>query len=488
MPIRSKAAYRPCLACFLFALLAGADAFAEGAVAAPRFPELEPSARLAAIGALPDPLPLPLFVEASLLASGVAPDRVPSYAARVDGLIAEARSTLVPAAVPGDGGAALGEALLDFLHSRVFRAYVERATTLDGVLDAGLYNCVSSALLYMIAASGLGLDVAGSRTADHALCVFRAGARSIDVETTNPYGFDPGARKEFKDSFGRTTGFAYTAPGAYSGRSGLSGRGMAGLVLSNRASLLERSGRFREALALGSDYYALCRDADSKAFLADRVNNVVADLSSRGDLAGAEALAFEALARLPGVPAVARLAGGALEALASELASRGDYEGARRGIESRRASADAGALSRALAAVGDAELVAAANGLSFAEAVATADRIGAEGRVAPGRYAQAIASIYGREAARLGSAGDWLGAAALAEEGAAKAPGDGSLTRAAAAMRRNFIAVSHNAFAALFNSGDYAGARAAAEAALASAPGDATLLRDLEAAKAARAR
>jgi tetratricopeptide (TPR) repeat protein len=475
------------LAALLFAGAALAAA-AEGSAASSRFPELLPSERLAAIGALPDPLPLPRLVEASLLCSGVAPDRAPSYAERVEALLAEARSTLGPAAVPGDGGAALGAALLDFLHSRVFRAYAERATTLDGVLDSGQYNCVSSALLYIIAGSALGLDVSGSRTADHALCVVRAGARSIDVETTNPYGFDPGTRKEFKDSFGRTTGFAYTAPGAYSGRKALSGRGMAGLVLSNRASLLERAGRFREALALGADYYALCRDADSEAFLADRVNNVVADLSARGDHAGAEELAFEALARLPGDSAVARLAGETLEALASELASRGDYEGARRALEARRGAADAAAFARASAAVGDAELVAAANALPFGRAVAAADRMLAAGQVAPGRYAQAIATIYGREASRLGAAGDWLAAAALAEEGAAKAPGDGGLSRAAASMRRNFVVVSHNAFAALFNSGDYAGARAAAESALGSVPGDATLLRDLEAAKAAQAR
>jgi hypothetical protein len=483
---------RPRGAPALFAVLLFARAVlaasAEGSSAAARFPELVPSERLASIGSLPDPLPLPLLVEASLLCSGVAPDRVPSYAARVDALLAEARSTLASVPVAGDGGAALGAALLDFLHSRVFRAYAERATTLDGVLDSGQFNCVSSALLYIIIGSGLGLEVAGSRTADHALCVLRSGGRSIDVETTNPYGFDPGTRKEFKDSFGRATGYAYTAPGAYSGREALSGRGMAGLVLSNRASLLERAGRFREALALGADYYALCRDAASEAFLADRVNNVAADLSSRGDLAGTEELAFEAAARLPGDAAIAALAGGTLEALASELASKGDYEGARRAVEARRGTAGAAALARASAAVGDAELVRAANELPFGRAVAAADRIMAAGQVAPGRYAQAIASIYGREASRLGAAGDWLAAAALAEEGAAKAPGDGSLARAAASMRRNFVVVSHNAFAALYNSRDYAGARAAAESALRSVPGDATLLRDLEAAKAAQAR
>ncbi|HET7838296.1 MAG TPA: hypothetical protein VFL04_00955, partial [Rectinemataceae bacterium] len=71
-------------------------------------------------------------------------------------------------------------------------------------------------------------------------------------------------------------------------------------------------------------------------------------------------------------------------------------------------------------------------------------------------------------------------AAALAREGADKAPGDGSLGRAAAAFRGNFVATEHNHFAALFNAGDYAGAAAVAKAALARLPGDRTLQTDLD--------
>jgi hypothetical protein len=493
MPTSRSRAFRSAAAAIICVSIRAAACQAQAAPApggqppSPVFPELAPAVRLSELGELPEPLSVQRLVEAGLLCSGVAPDRAASYAARIDALIAEARSALGPIAESAARGSALGEALLDFLHARVFRAYAERATTLDGVLDSGKYNCVSSALLYMICALALGLEVEGSRTSDHALCTLVAGPRRIDVETTNPYGFDPGTKKEFKDSFGKTTGYAYAAPGAYSGRKAVSGRGMAGLILSNRASVLEREGRFREALALGSGYYALCRDADSETFLADRVNNVAAHLWSRNDLAGAEELAFEAAARLPRDAELSRLAGRTLEALASDLASKGDYEAARRAVEARRGAVDPAASSRALASIGDAELARAANALSFAQAVAVADRLLAAAQVTEERYAQAVAAVYGREAVRLGNAGDWLAAAALAEAGAAKAPGDGSLARMAVSMRRNFIVVSHNAFAALFNARDYAGARGAVEAALLSAPGDATLLGDLEAAKAAGA-
>jgi hypothetical protein len=455
---------RPRLALALAALLLALEATAQGAAAqgagtrAHRPDFLQSDQLFAEIGALPDPLDLPHLEEAAFLASGVAPERLAGYRSRLDEILKALRAEAGGIADP----AAKGEAVLTFLHKGPLKAYSENATTLDGVLDTGVYNCVSSAVLYILAAGSLGLDVEGVRTSDHAFCSLVVGNRKIDVETTNPYGFDPGNKKEFKDSFGRATGYAYVAPGGYGDRRAIGARSLVGLVLSNRASLLERAGRFAEATKLGADYDELCRDADSRAFLLDRVNNLVAALQSRRDFSGAEAAARAAAAALPGEPRLAELA------------------------------------ATTLADLGEVELVQAANALPFADAVAAADRIFAAGRVGASRYAQAITAIYGNEAGRRGSAGDWLGAAALADAGIAKlaavakaaspagaASGDGGLAQVAKAMRRNFVVEAHNRFARLYNSGDYKGAAAAIEEALASMPDDPSLVRDLAAAKAA---
>ena len=56
----------------------------------------------------------------------------------------------------------------------LLRAYREDATTLDGILDSGTFNCVSSAVLYALAAGSLGVEVAGVRTSDHAFCTVMA--------------------------------------------------------------------------------------------------------------------------------------------------------------------------------------------------------------------------------------------------------------------------------------------------------------------------
>jgi tetratricopeptide (TPR) repeat protein len=520
------------LVAFLSAFVLAAGQASGEAVPVPDFLAADPG--FADLGALAEPLDPANLERAALLASGLSPDRIGPYASRLARLVVETGSEAEEAAQAS--ATTKAESVLKVLHGNLLRAYREDATTLDGILDSGLYNCVSSAVLYMLAARSIGIEVEGVRTSDHAFCTASVDGRSVDVETTNPYGFDPGGKKEFKDSFGRVTGYAYVAPGDYGDRKPIGDRELIGLILSNRASALERSGRFPEAAKLGADYAALCPGPDSRAFQVDRINNLVADLASRRDFADAAASAAAAVAALPDEPRLAALAATAsynlavalaqagdwdaafdaavrlatpgagaaapidaaigdlvassLSGLARDLAKRGDFAGARAAVDERATRAGPAAATAARAAVGEMELVGAANSLPLTQAVAAADRVFAAGEVGPDRYAEAIVAIYGNEAGRMGASGDWLGAAALAERGiaklgGAKAPDDGSLARAAESFRRNFVADAHNRFARLYNSGDYAGAKAAAAAALVSMPDEPILTRDLATADAA---
>ena len=234
----------------LLALAAPRPAHAAPAEAAAAWPEVfaaQPG--FAELGALAEPLGAPSLLRAALLASGLDPGDLGPYEERVGSLVDGLRAETGKAT----GAAARGEAILGLLHKGPLRAYREDATTLSGLLETGLYNCVSSAVLYLIAARSLGIEAAGARTSDHAFCTVLAGGRLIDVETTNTYGFDPGGKKEFKDSFGRLTGYAYVAPGGYGDRRAIGGRELVGLILSNRSSSLERSGRYAEAARLGAD-------------------------------------------------------------------------------------------------------------------------------------------------------------------------------------------------------------------------------------------
>lgn len=403
-----------------------------------------PDPSMAAIGAAGDPLSVRDLELAALLASGVAPEATAGYVARIDGYLAELPSFMAQAADPS----ARADGLLAFLHRRLLRGYRSDATTIDGILDTGSYNCVSSAVLYLIAARSQGLNVEGVQTSDHAFCVVHLPERDVDVETTNPEGFDPGTKRTFTDSFGRVTGFAYVPPGAYGRRKTIGAKALIGLIISNRVVLAEAKGDYIASLRLGVNYLALERDDATRSFLLDRVNNLAAALAERRDYADIERLAAAARAAVGEDPRLVELAQQAGEAGLYETVGR----------------------------------------LPFAEALAAANRALAAGSVSRAAWEQIADFVYWNEASRIANAGDLLGAAALAEQGASVAPGDGRLGAAARTFRDNFVVQSHNAFAQLYNGRQFAQARDSIRAALAKLPGNATLEHDLELANAALGR
>jgi hypothetical protein len=342
--------------------------------------------------------------------------------------------------------AARAEAVLVVLHERgALRGYRESATTLVDILDRGAFNCVSSAVLYLLVLRDLGIPCKGVKTSDHAFCQVRIGGRDIDVETTNRDGFDPGTKKNFTDNFGHVTGFSYVPPGSYGRRESIGERQLVSLILSNRSAILEKSGRYADALALGSSYAALRGDTEGRTFLISRINNVAAEFSRKRDWQSIRQLVASARSRLGDDPRLSALAADAADAMLSE-------------------SIDT---------------------MAFPDALASVEASAAAGEIGQARRLEFLVYLYGAEAIRLGRAGDWLGAAALASEGSARTGGNAELAAAAATHRRNYVVGVHNSFANLYNARRFSEARTVIEAGLAKVPGDKTLAADLAAATSA---
>jgi hypothetical protein len=508
---------------------AGAGA-SEGSVRAAEAawaPYFLPDPALLAAGRLPEPLGYANLARVALIASGVPAAALPAREAALQSRLEAAVEQARAAARPGDASS-LAEELLGALHAGILLRYEVDATSLTDILDRGRFNCVSSAVLYLLGLERLGLAGGGVRTADHAFCfVSLPDGRSVDVETTNPYGYDPGTRKEFTDSFGSLTGYSYVPPGAYARRTSIGQRALVGLILSNRSAIVERRGDYRASLGLGVALDALQADADSRAFLFDRINNLVASLVQKRDYAAAEGAAAAAITalgadprllelrntaaydRVLGIydagrylesldaaaslaaagrnsPELASLAEAALGRLLAERIKAGDPAGARRLLEARRELLGAAALGRLSAGLVDAELVAAAGTMEPAAFAEAADRALAAGEIGAARRRELVVYAYGNAATRLAARREWLAAAALAAEGSSRAGGEASLARAAEGFRGNFVAEAHNLFARLYNAGDYRGALAAAEAGLALLPGNPTLSADRGLAEKAR--
>ena len=144
------------------------------------------------------------------------------------------------------------EFILTFLHSNILKTYSLYQTRVDTIFTNGRFNCVSSAVLYMILCDSLGINTSGVVTKDHALVIAHIDRENIDVETTNRFGFDPGNRREFHDQFGRT-GFTYVPARNYRDRQTISKIELVSLILNNRISELERQNRFAEAVPLAID-------------------------------------------------------------------------------------------------------------------------------------------------------------------------------------------------------------------------------------------
>jgi tetratricopeptide (TPR) repeat protein len=132
------------------------------------------------------------LLEAALIASGVPDDQIPLEAQRARAAMA---SAIAKANTQADA-ASRGKILLEALHETVFRKYVLLATDVADVIRTGEFNCLSSALLYVVAAEGLLEKPRAMVSPDHAFARVTVDGKTIDVETTlGRGGFDPDRSK-----------------------------------------------------------------------------------------------------------------------------------------------------------------------------------------------------------------------------------------------------------------------------------------------------
>ncbi len=438
---------------------------------------MRPDPEIRRTGALPDPLDPGTFLDTALALSGGTPEEAGRARAALAGALRAFRETF-----PGpEDPAARAESLLEFLHTDLLRSYVENQTRVDTALLTGDFNCVSSAILYAYLAKETGLEVSGVRTTDHALCAVEVPGRSVDVETTNRYGFDPGSKKEFLDSFGRTTGYVYVPPSRKDARRMIGDREFLGLILSNRIAELERKGRWEEAVGLAFDYDALVGGKVARDFLLDRISNLVAGRHGRNDWDGAFAALDAAEDALGPSSRVSELRAATALASLSWFGSRRDWTGgldyARRLPASAAADPRVAQIARTLA---EGLLRDSVRTLPFGDAVRAVEDARESGVLDPRSRAELLEYLYGTEANAVAKRSGWLAGIPVLEEGLARVPGSSALAAARGLFRSNWTAESHNRFAALYNAGKFEEAARVLKESLARDPRNPTLLRDLE--------
>ncbi|QDU98718.1 tetratricopeptide repeat protein [Lignipirellula cremea] len=194
------------------------------------------------------------LAEAALIASGVTDARERErYLKRIQ--------SIADGAPPATSDPfADGDRLLRYLHDKVLKKYQERQTRLSVLLDSGDYNCVSSSLLFVILARRQQRDARAVEAPDHVFAVLYDGARHVDVETTNRWGFHAGASAEARRQLREQTGFDYVPQQHEDQRRELSGPGAVAVIYYNQGVGFTREEKYDQAL--GAYFRALTLDRE----------------------------------------------------------------------------------------------------------------------------------------------------------------------------------------------------------------------------------
>jgi hypothetical protein len=467
------------------------------------FPPLEPDPKaLDYAGRIKAGLSWQDLAEISLWASGADPlaaagRGMPSYTA----LAASGVEELLAAPDLPAGAKERGGYILSFMHKKFLKRYSVNQTRMDTLLANGSYNCVSSAVFYTILASAAGLKTHGVVTRDHAFVTVETGEETIDVETTNPYGFDPGNRQEFHDAFGRATGFAYVPARNYRDRTGVDAGELVSLILHNRISDLESRGRFAEAVPLAVNRAALLSSSDRTVYseffddprtiLLDRIFHYAALLLWAGK--EPEILEWADLAEAK-YPALERWQGilfGALNNGLAKLIRNNRFEEGRGFLDANESRLSSENYRRLRAVLADAELFHMVTGLQTIEdadeALAALDSAEDEALLAGGRLKELKIFTVLKKTGFITRDRCVREALAYAES-ARPESGDPQLDALIKSLKESRVAELHNGFAALYNGQDFEQAGGLIREALEEFPENARLLADRELLEKAQAR
>lgn len=377
------------------------------------------------------------------------------------------------------------EAVLSLMYEQVLVRYRENASRMDEMLCSGIYNCVSSSVLYYALATAAGISVAAQRTPEHSFCtaVLSNGTR-IDVETTNPMGFNPGKRRPVSSSS------YYVVPKKkYSGRHEISGRQFAGLIARNRCSLAMTRNDYETAVPLAAARMRFMEEDESKTADDSRADfflvcsNYSAYLQGQSKFEDAVIWLEQAANRWNGHELIQKQYDGALFNAAAVKCNAGQYKEAAEFYEPRKDSVSLSAQKNIEAAIFMATVQGESRKMDDDSAISYLVEKLASMKSGTKDYRQVHSLLEVRWHSKITAAAQefgWLEAAGLCKDAVQSLPSSSRLKTLHAQCLRNYDAQVHNEFAMLANSGRTEEARTVLEKGLSANPSSRILARDLQ--------
>ena len=376
------------------------------------------------------------------------------------------------------------------MYEATLRRYNFDQSRMDLLFADGVYNCVSSSVLYAALATAAGILVTGNLTRDHAFCTVYIGGRKIDVETTNPNGFNPGTRKPV-ESHGGGTAYYVVPKKSYAGRKEVSLAMLVSAVGKNLMAGFDKKDDYERALplALARFPYGLS-PAEEQELRSDFdvVAGNYANLLNRADRCQEAVLFLEAVyARYGQTAYLGENYDVSAHNAVGTLVNSGRFQEAADFLSAHGAFISPETyreLDQALfltAADSQVQQLAAADpdaALSLLRELRSDRRAGA---AAAKKRLDELCEYSWLQKARLPfDAKDFLAAAALCDQALQEVPQSRILQTMRKQALQNHAVGYHNRFAQLANAGQYEEALAVLQQGLAENPGNATLQGDLK--------
>ena len=196
-----------------------------------------------------------------------------------------------------------GDRLLRALHETVLRRYQETQSDVAAVLRSGEFNCLSSAVLFLIAAEGLVDNPRGMLSKTHAFARVDVDGKPADVETTTKGGFAVDRNKLVTPAYLKTLGVGDGLSPAerladLKNPDEVPLTGLIAALYSNRGVMLVRAGDV-EGAAVAFDRATRIAQGEQRSRVADwraaLLNNATQRLMDESRLDDAKALLALAL-------------------------------------------------------------------------------------------------------------------------------------------------------------------------------------------------
>ena len=385
---------------------------------------------------------------------------------------------------------AKGEKILTLMYEKVLRQYAKNQTRVDLLFMDGSYNCVSSSVLYFALAREAGLQVAGQETPEHAFCSVYIDGKKIDVETTNPGGFNPGVKKIVEQTE-KSTRYFVVPKKYYSGRKEVGERKFISLVGRNMVSMMNDRGNYEQGIPLSAARLVFVGNAIEKDTVAVRkdfdtlAGNYAIDLDQKQKKSETALEWLQAVSDRWGITAdLQRKFDTIAYNCAVNYLNLKEYDQARRAFDeykNRLSQKNALSIDQMIYS---AWLDGSVEGLSPDETIAFLheERKGprAKEKSLINRMNQLEEYAWYQKLKPLFDGEDYLSAAELAEEGLNYVPSSRNLQTIKAQCLKNYAIDIHNAFADLANAGKYQEAQTILLEGLEKVPSDVTLKNDLK--------